>query len=442
MKEREAEIDKLFASHFCPQGPEKAQLLLAYLMQSAREGHLCVALDEEQLSHLPDFLFDEVLVQKENRIYLRRNWECEQSFLTHLARLQTHSPSKTIQIKSTQIFGLNPEQEAAVHQAAKSSLTLISGGPGTGKTFTAAVMIRLFLEAGLKKIAVAAPTGKATANLRSALLQFNDNCQAQTLHSLLKKKPIDADLVLIDEGSMVDAELMEALFSAVKTGSRLILLGDRDQLPPVDVGHFFGDLARNPKLTVELKTCLRAELKQIIDWASAVKRGEAIPVEPLPDVKTLVAMILEKGGQVLTPLRKGLYGSDYLNQCLLLEERKRGATEIPILITVNDSTLELYNGDTGILHATTREAHFSAGRVFPEQILPPYEYAYALSVHKSQGSEYDSVIVLLPEGSESFGREMLYTAITRAKKEITILAHPGILEKVIQNRTYRLSGIC
>jgi exodeoxyribonuclease V alpha subunit len=440
-------IDLLFARKVFPDAPETALQFLAYLLRSAREGHLCVSLTDdleplllEGAKLLPTSLFEEILVQKENRIYLRRNWECENVFLTHFQRLYQSCPSLKIGSLDMSQEGLNREQQLAIQQAAESCLTLISGGPGTGKTYTAAILIRLFLAAGIQKVAVAAPTGKASSNLRDALSRLQQSCEVKTLHALLKNTPLYAELIVVDEGSMIDAPLMAKLMSAVRTGARLVLLGDKNQLPPVESGHLFADLATNPHNTIELKTCLRAELQEIVDLGEAVKNGKMIPAGDLPEVKSFIKMVMENPSQVLTPLRNGPYGSDHLNHLLYLEHQRRGAETIPILIKVNDPLIGLYNGDTGLLIRKEGYALFSNGRKFPEYLLPAYEYAYALSVHKSQGSEYDQVTVILPKGSEVFGREMLYTAITRAKKKISLMAHPGILEKVVASHAYRQSG--
>ena len=418
----------------------------------AREGHLCVELTPqldprflEGASLLPTSLFVDYLSREKNRIYLRRNWECEYRFLTHMKRFKSQLPSYTLPLTWLEAEldkeQLNFEQKRAILKAAKGSLTLITGGPGTGKTYTAATLIRLFSEGGLKEIAVAAPTGKATANLRASLGLIAEKCTIKTLHSLLKSEWLYADLILVDESSMIDAELMAKLFSAVKPGARLVLLGDKDQLPPIESGNFFADLAQDQHLVSELKTCLRIELQEIIDLASQVKNGIPITAHPLPNLKELVGQIVHERIDVLTPLRKGPYGVDHLNKLLYVEHQKRGAKEIPIIITVNDAYLELFNGDTGLLNQEERIAYFSDGRQFAEHLLPHYEYAYVLSVHKSQGSEYEKVLILLPEGSEVFGREMLYTAITRAKKQMTLLAHEGVVEKVVKGHYTRFSGV-
>jgi exodeoxyribonuclease V alpha subunit len=139
-------------------------------------------------------------------------------------------------------------------------------------------------------------------------------------------------------------------------------------------------------------------------------------------------------------LRRGIYGADHLNRLLYQEHQKRGAKRIPIMITVNDPQLGLYNGDTGFLELDENKAVFN-GRTYPEYLLPDYEYAYVLSVHKSQGSEYERVMVILPDGSEVFGKEMLYTAVTRAKREISLLAHSGVIEKLVKTPSTRFSGL-
>lgn len=409
-----------------PHEGEPVLLFLAALLKAAREGHLCV----ESSVELPDYLFDEALVEEKGRIYLRRNWECEQRFLKHYRRLKEETPF--IPIPEPHMEELEPEQEQAIQHAAKRSLSLICGGPGTGKTFTAATLIRHFL-AFLEPV-VAAPTGKAAANLRRALQGL---CPVMTLHSLLKKRYLGADLVLVDEASMIDAELMAALFSSIKSGARLVLIGDRDQLPPVETGHFFADLAKDPDIVTELGRCLRAELSEIVDMARAVKEGKHVPTLPMPDFETIAEAVFERKACVLTPLRHIV---DSLNRKLLKQHQKLGGKRFPIMVRVNDPVLELYNGDVGELAPDEGCAYFGERKI-PDYLLPHYEYAYVISVHKSQGSEYDEVLILLPEGSEAFGREMLYTAITRAKKRVRIYAAEGVLSPILSKREHRLSGL-
>ncbi|MCC5831620.1 MAG: AAA family ATPase [Chlamydiales bacterium] len=424
--EEKTPIDYFFAKRLAPHAEEPVFHFLAGLLKAAREGHLCV----ESNIELPRYLFEEALVEENGRIYLRRNWECEQLFLKHYRRLKNERPA--IPIPEFHVEALEPEQKQAIYNVAARSLSLICGGPGTGKTFTAATLIRNFLP-HLEPV-VAAPTGKAAANLRRALEGI---CPVVTLHALLKRRYLAADLVLVDEASMIDAELMAALFSSIKQGARLVLIGDRDQLPPVETGQFFADLAEDHELVVELGKCRRAELKEIVDMARAVKEGKPVPTLPMPGFETIAQAVFERNACVLTPLRHVV---DSLNKKLLKRHLEQGGRRFPIMVRVNDPPLELYNGDVGVVVADESCAYFGERKV-PDYLLPHYEYAYVISVHKSQGSEYDEVIVLLPEGSEAFGREMLYTAITRAKKRVEIYAVEGILSQILSKRERRLSGI-
>lgn len=429
---RHVAVDYYFAKRVAPGASEEVHEFLADLLQAAREGHLCVY--AKPGLELPSPLFEETLVEQRGRIYLRRNWECEQNFLRHFHRLKTAKPSQDI--PTLNLEALEPEQAQAVQNGVSRSLSLICGGPGTGKTFTATILIQNYLPF-LESVVVAAPTGKATANLRRALRGL---CPVVTLHSLLKKKYVMADLVVVDEASMIDAEMMSTLFASIKEGARLILIGDRDQLPPIETGHFFADLANEKGLITELKKCLRAELNEIIELGHMVKEGRSVPTFPLPPFEALVEGVFERKACILTPLRHGPFGVERLNHKLLEEHRQRGASRFPIMITVNDAAQELYNGDVGELVPEERCAYFGERRV-AEYLLPQYEYAYVISVHKSQGSEYDEVMILLPEGSEVFGKEMLYTAITRAKKRVAIYAAEGILPQIVAKRENRLSGI-
>ncbi len=431
-------IDTIFAQKICPDGSLEVKNFLARLLQSARSGHMFLETSDE--SFLPHSLFEQFLVKEKNRIYLRRNWECENQFIEHLKRLKSQKPTLMLDISAElEQLPLNTEQKAAICKSAQNTLTLISGGPGTGKTYTAATMIRLFYEMGIKNVVIAAPTGKAVANLRRALNDLSDKCVFTTLHALVRQTRIHADLIVVDEGSMVDAIRMKELFAAVKEGARLILLGDKDQLPPIESGNFFSDLAHDQNLVAELKVCLRAELKSIVDLAESVNGRRMIPYSPLPDLKELINYVINSNVQLLTPLKRGMYGADFLNQLLYREHQKRGAREIPIMITVNDPQLNLFNGDVGIL--AENKALFTGGREICEHQLPHYVYAYAISVHKSQGSEYDNTLVLLPKGSEVFGKEMLYTAITRAKKQVTVLADEGVVEALLQSNRTRRSAL-
>lgn len=434
LKEENHPIDFYFARRVAPQASDSVILFLANLLKGAREGHLC--LPEPHNVTLPEYLFEEVLVKEEGRIYLRRNWDCEKRFIEHFHRLRKSVPREQIsQIHLPE--SLQPQQKKAIHNAAKQALSLICGGPGTGKTFTAKCLIEAFLPFIQGKVVVTAPTGKATANLRKALKGL---CRVETLHAFLQKRHFEGGLVLVDEASMIDAKLMATLFSAIKEGSRLVLIGDKDQLPPVESGNFFADLVEDKEIVTELEFCLRAERSEIVEMAEAVKKGRGIPTFPLPDLSFIVRAVLEKNICVLSPLRHGPFGVNWLNRHILKEHELREGKRFPIMITVNDAALDLYNGDLGELVPEDECAYFGERKI-PLYLLPHYEYAYVLSVHKSQGSEYDAVMVLLPEGSEVFGREMLYTAVTRAKRSVEVYGSDEVVAKIISKKEKRYSGL-
>ncbi len=456
-----------------PHSSSENALFLATLFASSREGHLCLLATDPRLQHggetLPPQLKDTLIHQEAKRWYLKRNWQIESLFTKECQRLFAPPPRHTIPLDllehTLQALSLQELQKEAIRLAARACITLICGGPGTGKTYLATTLIKIFLEwLPASSILAAAPTGKATANLREKLSSL---CEVLTLHAALKKKKcLSASLILIDESSMVDAETMMSLFSQVQTGARLILLGDPFQLPPVETGNFFADLIaasqRNEPCKgsyIELKKCLRTELQEIVAAAAAAKEGLPLPCEPLPDPRFLVDQLsrrfpltargsieeilaLYQKFRVLSPLREGCYGVKALNQQLFeIHCMLNSNPLIPIMIVENDGDKELFNGDVGLLSMNTKEAFFSGGKSFPSFLLPKFEWAYLLSVHKSQGSEYDEVLLLVPHGSERFGREVVYTAITRAKKKVAIWGEKEVLNQMLQKTTPRFSGL-
>jgi len=210
-------------------------------------------------------------------------------------------------------------------------------------------------------------------------------------------------------------------------------LGDGNQLPPVESGSIFNDLI-DVVPTAHLTKSLRSNQKEILDLAASILKGIA------PTSQTfhgpLSHELIKKHGSatILTPLREGPWGVKTLNQ--MLHGTKK---ETPIIITRNDTATGLSNGDMGVLISPT-QALFD-GKQFPVSVLPSYELAYALSIHKSQGSEFDHVVVLAPPGTELFGREMLYTAVTRARKSVVLLGSAEVIAKTVQNSSCRRSGI-
>lgn len=467
-----AKVDLYFAKTFTED--EDVFLFLAYVFKRAREGHLCVKIEDAQNEVYATEIkkgaekvkvtpIPEALIYEGGKWYLKRNYECEKNLHSHFLRLKCSSSEKVI---FEDRHGLNEEQKKCALQALENPLTFICGGPGTGKTRTAVAIISHFQD---KRVAITAPTGKASANLRAQLKNLatsNEKWVVTTLQGLLRKKKetyLPFDLIVVDESSMIDAFLMDSLFSSIFEGTKLILLGDTNQLPPVGVGQIFSDLAALDKtLVAPLHTCLRAELKEVLEIAKAVNDRKMLPLLPLPKPKEIVEQVAKKLSlneshslqdlfalyrqfRVIAPQRKGAYGVETLNELLYQHHKKLagflGGILIPIIIKVNDYELDLHNGDFGFLDITKKEAYFEDGKKILSPFLPPFEYSYLLSVHKSQGSEYDEVMVLLATGSELFGKEMLYTAVTRAKKKVTIFGEADILEKIYQNDTKKFSGL-
>lgn len=552
-------------------------LFLCHLVLAAKEGHLCVHISEEKLNPSVHQLWQneeghslssdesQLLVQlilkgaqqvpsgiltilkkhsesiphtpicqEGNDFYLQRYWIFETIFLKSLKNHIKTPPSLSLDIKSIeqaiqklcQGKILLEEQAQAVKQGCMNSLTLVTGGPGTGKTYTAGQLIKVFWQSLSEEqrkscqISLAAPTGKAAANLQRSLscvvatLSDFPSLQAKTLHSLLgikqglsyqEKQRLTADLIVVDESSMIDVRMIACLFESIKPGARLILLGDKHQLPAVEAGSIFLDLIQlqhtYPYLNipcVSLSTCLRAELKSLIDFAQLVNHGLAQEVldhlnqsngkgikrlyfsedkkeaqrEFLAHVLHYFPFVIHPGQQypghlldlfqsvrLLSPVRKGPFGVETINQLiwqkLCQNVPMNGWIAIPIIIAMNDYRQELFNGETGVLirRLPLQAVGAEDYALFPSRqgddqvrylsalLLPKYELAYCLSVHKSQGSEFDRVILMLPEGSELFGREVFYTAITRARKFIEIYGSDVVILKTVMQQGTRLSGI-
>ncbi len=440
-----------------------------------------------------------------NTLYLQRNWFHESFLHKHYNRIVQQKVSGDL--KLGEHSKLLPEQASAVQNALRHPFAIIAGGPGTGKTYTAGMVIRTLwncLTAEQKqhyKIALAAPTGKAAAQLEKSINTFCAGLfppiKAQTLHSLLNLKQayksftdewatLDADFVLIDESSMLDVRMAAHLFAGLKDGARLVMLGDPHQLPPVENGAPFTDLVEHhtriqSSIVTTLKKCMRAELQEIVILAEKIDLGDSAETlkllnsnshvkrldmqDPLKEIlifypqynkmDELEAFAALRSFCVLSSLRKGPLGVNEINAQVEAHFNKyqREIVKIPIIITSNSAKWELSNGDLGILvkrrnaPVLTKEDYAVFGqpggegyRKVSALFLPQFEYAYCLTVHKSQGSEFDHVCVLLPGGSEVFGREVLYTAVTRAKKRLSVVAEDETLRKTIGKTGKRVSG--
>lgn len=457
-------------------------------------------------------------------IYISRMQIYERSFLELLDE-RLSFPDRVFKEDITTVldwgeYPLEGKRKEAVEKAIKKNFLIVSGGPGTGKTTTVVSILRGLKYAGLERILLAAPTGRAANRMIESITSELKGdtgdlpVESVTLHKLLgivpnKDRPryhqerrLPADAVIIDEASMVDIHMMYRLFAALKPSAKLILVGDKDQLPSVEAGALLGDMLyswENPSQKMHdsiivLDKSWRS-VKGILDTARLVIQGkesetlallkkgvDEVEYKNLPDIDILKEALADfylgasvgtgfslpvqrwhetvkqiektfekfRNFTVLCPSRKGLYGTVNVNRQISREFNPRYAPFYhgqPIMITRNDYTLKLFNGDRGIVFAFNNGlfAFFPAeeGYVyFSVSRISDYETSYAGTVHKSQGSEWEKVAVLLPEGSERLlTREILYTALTRAKKKVILYGGDEEVRTSVRRQVIRNSGV-
>ena len=504
------------------------------LLQAGGEGHVYLPKEElfkraEQLlgvdasymeKHLVDLSMERKIIQKEEKgqvlVYPAQYYYLELNTARMLRELDIDCPEdeerverRISQIQKETGMVLDEMQEKAVKEAAGHGLLVLIGGPGTGKTTTINAIIRFFESEGAE-LRLAAPTGRAAKRMTEAT-----GYEAQTIHRMLEltgmpeddregqpvhfernaENPLEADVIIIDEMSMVDIHLMHSLLMAVTAGTRLILVGDENQLPSVGPGNVLRDIIRSGQFpVVELKKIFRqASESDIVVNAHKINRGEQVEINNKSRdffflkrydadiiIRVVIALIQEKLPkyveakpfeiQVLTPMRKGLLGVERLNQILQrylnppdpskkekeigqglfregdkvmqirnnyqLEWEVRGRYGIPV-----DKGVGVFNGDTGIIRminefAELAEVEFEDGRYaqYTFKQLDELELAYAVTIHKSQGSEYPAVIIPILSGPRMLmNRNLLYTAVTRARKCVTVVGSEETFREMINN---------
>jgi exodeoxyribonuclease V alpha subunit len=428
--------------------PEFVELLKK---TSAGNFGIPISLDLQKQKNLP-----KGLVYNENTLYIERFFH-QKMVLEDLAQKRNKACVEKLLMISPPDVLLNEAQKEATKAIFNEATLLLQGGPGSGKTFTISRLIPIFIKAFEHKfkrkprILLAAQTAKAVHHLAKQIpTDFQPLIRVETLHKALKISKqirsiepcvIDEDLVIVDESSMIDADMMNLFLQSLELRSRLILVGDPYQLPPIEGGAPFKFLIEKKAFCHHfLPGSLRAENKQIIEDANALFLGKApycfsieqfdlnLSIEKFPQPHDATAPIQHlQQYKILSSLKVGPFGSQKISQDIfnLLKTKKGRYLHVPIMITQNNEKMSLFNGQEGVMiYDKFKEVHHvffpHLSEPVPSPLLPPHEISYAISIHKSQGSEYSYVDILLPESKEPILKEHLYTAMTRAKKGLQI----------------------
>lgn len=570
-----------------PDASDEVLLAAALVSYKYRQGDVCLELQQESLDTLIQNFEDismpasaellqklinsalvgspgdykPLILENDERLYFHKLWNYEeelaQNILAKAAKkeheLDNYFPKEMLDQLFVGSKELNWQKVAAV-SSLLNSLTVISGGPGTGKTTTVVrILALLYIQAKNKgdnlSVALAAPTGKAASRLKLSLSQIKSNFglskeilelmpdDAYTIHQLLgarrhtskfkydQDNPLPFDVIIVDEASMIDQALMSKLMNAMLEDTKLILLGDKDQLSSVEAGSVLGNICSvsNNQITKERAQLLAGVSQQIPGehitgkpapltdniillqenyrfkegsgiamFSEEIKNGDLenalsilqnpslsdISLQPISTITELNEMLVQFSEHYMNELancesisdffkvyasrgilaahRKGPYGVEFLNT--KIEQHIKRLNNIsayqewyvgrPVMISNNDYRLGLFNGDIGIcrkddsgeyrIYFEKEGAHISLA---PSR-LRNYDIAYTLTIHKSQGSEFDSVILLLPDSdSRLLSRELLYTGITRARNEVHIVGSEEVLKTAVTREIKRSSGL-
>ena len=462
------------------------------------------------------------LMEDQTQIYAASFYYMEANTATMLKRLNVSYDVSDAEIEQ-RIRGiekksgmtLDEHQVTAVKEAVRNGLLVITGGPGTGKTTTINTIIRYFELEGLE-IFLAAPTGRAAKRMSETtgfeartvhrMLELNGGAEGSGGFERDESNPLEADVIIVDEMSMVDISLMCSLLKAISVGTRLILVGDVNQLPSVGPGSVLRDIIQSHACNVVMLTKIfrQASTSDIIVNAHKINHGEEVILDNKSmdffflkryDADVIINVVLQLikqklpkfvdatpyDIQVLTPMRKGLLGVERLNGILQRYmnppaddkvEKEYGSTVFregdKVMQTKNnyqlaweirtkfgltvDKGLGIFNGDMGIIRQINDFAEqmiieFDEGRMveYPYKLLDELELAYAITIHKSQGSEYPAVVIPLLGGPMMLmNRNLLYTAVTRARKCVTLVGNEVTFQQMIQNTSQqkRYSGLC
>ncbi|TCH64862.1 exodeoxyribonuclease V subunit alpha [Acinetobacter sp. ANC 4862] len=544
---------------------ENSSDIIEQVLEAIQQGDSCISATQAQADTLNDLVVSVSNIQQQiapfvyedNRLYLYRYWALEQSLAQQVARLKQQN-IEAVDISAYPNLLTDEHQIQALSMVAKQALNIITGGPGTGKTYTLARIIAVLNQALPNiRIAMAAPTGKAAQRMKEALQNSLNDEKLQdlvtddlkqlnpiTIHRLLglgtnyqprfhAKQPLPYDVIVVDEASMLDLSLANMLLSAVPDQARLILLGDADQLAAVDVGSVLADLQLVPALAenrVNLVTSRRfkegaliGQMAEFIQAQQPTQNGTAllekfaeqvvhpseiksvslqsdmedqIQLEYLPQhmskqfdrtpyydklmlgyqpyIEVLKSYLTADEPELWVPqvvkvfddyrilaaIRHGALGLTQLNlhieqrllDALSLQMSKQGDWYVgrPVMMTYNDYQLGLSNGDIGICFKRSRDGQSQFEVYFPslEKWVPAtrlpksIETAFVLTIHKSQGSEFTHTAVVLDETAKDLlSKELLYTAITRAKKVVSLLADQDALVQSLTVKTMRKSGL-
>ncbi|MBO5228897.1 MAG: ATP-dependent RecD-like DNA helicase [Lachnospiraceae bacterium] len=515
--------------------------MLYVLQKAAGNGHVCLPLDilHRELcalllidisnieDHLMEMIIDKKIIVKNvddvRMVYARMYFNMEQSAAHMLMNLNVEFKvneasclDRIHNIEKRSNIALEEEQRNAVMEALKKGVLVVTGGPGTGKTTTINTIIQYFETEG-QEVLLAAPTGRAAKRMTETTGK-----EAKTIHRLLEMNgapeenervqfmrdednPLEADVIIVDEMSMVDISLMYSLLKAITIGTRLILVGDVNQLPSVGPGNVLSDIIRSEAFTVvKLNKIFRqAAMSDIVVNAHKINSGEYVSLESrskdflfikraMPDmiISAMITLVKEKlpsyvnadvfDIQVLAPARKGALGVERLNvilqQYLNPPDRNKREHEMAggifregdkVMQIKNNYQLEweikgnygtvveqgvgVFNGDIGIIReinsfASNMTVEFDEGRnvVYTFEQLEELELAYAVTIHKSQGSEYPAVVMPMFAGPKMLmNRNLLYTAVTRAKHCVCLVGVPEVFYEMVANEReqQRFSGL-